>query len=115
MTCPNCGLQNAGNARFCANCGTPLNAGVPVDAGGRVNPPGGSLSPAKAIGLGCLIIVVLFLLFGLSCARSCFFPRHHRIYIRRVYYPRAGSFSLDLKKICRPRATSHNERTSPSV
>ena len=37
------------------------------------------------VGLGCLIIVAICLLFGLSCTRACFFPRaRRRVYMRRV-------------------------------
>lgn len=101
MNCPNCGLQNAPGARFCANCGTGLDQAPP--AGGQsysnqgytnqpYSPPGRSgftlggrpMTPARTIGLGCLIIVLLFFFFGLSCMRACFFPRHYyRVYQHR--------------------------------
>lgn len=37
----------------------------------------------KAIGIGCLVIL-LFIIFGLSCTRSCFFRRRPRYYMRHV-------------------------------
>ncbi|MFL6446840.1 MAG: hypothetical protein ACJ746_04045 [Bryobacteraceae bacterium] len=37
----------------------------------------------QKIGIGCLIAVVIFFVFGLSCARACFRPRR--------YYRRSGS------------------------
>lgn len=100
MICPNCGLDNPPTARFCANCGTTLSGGAapppppnapynPVGGGynqgsqpynmptGGFNVGGQRMSPARAIGLGCLVLVVLFFLFTLSCARSCFLPRRH--------------------------------------
>ena len=99
MICPNCGLDNPSGARFCANCGTTLsaNAGAPppppytppgaayTQSAGPYNMGGGGMrmSPGRAIGLGCLILVVLFFLFTLSCTRSCFLPRRH--YVRRVF------------------------------
>jgi hypothetical protein len=102
MICPNCGLDNPSSARFCANCGTTLGAAPPPPNTGY-NPGGGSyaqgsqpyntqqggvfggtrMTPARAIGLGCLILVVIFFLFSASCMRACFFPRHH--YVRRVF------------------------------
>ena len=45
------------------------------------------MTPGKIAALGCLVVVVLFLLVGLSCARACFRPRRSRvIYRRRVVY-----------------------------
>ena len=102
MICPNCGLDNAPGARFCGNCGTTLGAAPPPPNTGY-NPAGGQytqgsqpynmpgrggfagmrMTPARAIGLGCLILVVFFFLFSSACMRACFFP--HRHYVRRVF------------------------------
>src|SRR5579875_1389240 len=98
MTCPNCGLPNPDNAKFCGNCGTPFTNSAP--SGGQYQtqsqstPPPGPYrledttpgargnSLAKNIGLGCLIAVIIFLFLGLSCTRACF--GHRRAY----YYHR---------------------------
>ncbi|HEX3683617.1 MAG TPA: zinc-ribbon domain-containing protein [Bryobacteraceae bacterium] len=95
MTCPNCGLANADNAKFCANCGTSLGSSasqpynpypgqqpqyqqsIPPQP---MQPPGGQ-SVAKNIAIGCSIAVLIVILFGLSCTRACF--RHRRYY--RLY------------------------------
>ncbi|MCU1294802.1 MAG: zinc-ribbon domain [Bryobacterales bacterium] len=97
MNCPNCGLANPDTAKFCANCGTPFTGaaqGAPYQGqsqpyqapprpyqmeGGRR----GGTSLAKNIGLGCLILVLLFMFFGLSCTRACF--GHRRTYVHRRY------------------------------
>lgn len=34
----------------------------------------------RNIGLGCLVVLLIFLFFGLSCTRACF--RHRRYYRR---------------------------------
>ena len=39
----------------------------------------------QKIGIGCLIVVVIFLFFGLSCTRACFRSR------RTYRYRRSGS------------------------
>ena len=31
----------------------------------------------KNIGLGCLIVLLIFFVFGLSCTRACFRPRRY--------------------------------------
>ncbi|MBV8071176.1 MAG: zinc-ribbon domain-containing protein [Acidobacteriaceae bacterium] len=87
MTCPNCGLANAANARFCANCGTAFGAPTPSSppSAGVPPPSTGGMSLGRSIGIGCLI-VVLFIIFGLSCTRSCLFGRRHRYYVRHVSF-----------------------------
>lgn len=94
MTCPNCGLANADNAKFCANCGTSLGSSTSPPSNPYpsqpqyqqplppqpMQPPGGQ-SVAKNIAIGCLVAVVIVILFGLSCTRACF--RHRRYY--RLY------------------------------
>lgn len=120
MNCPNCGLDNPPNARFCANCGTTLGAAPPPPpaappnpaydpTGGPYNPTGqpynpaggqynqGSqpynmaggyggtrMTPGRAIGLGCLVLVVLFFLSTVTCSRACF-RLGRRAYIQRRY------------------------------
>jgi len=103
MNCPNCGLANPDNAKFCSNCGTAFGsaasqpfrgqqsqsqyqAAPPYPAPGYpapgANPNRNTL--AKNVGIGCLIALALFLFFGLSCTRACFGFRH-RPYIHRRY------------------------------
>ncbi len=99
MTCPNCSLNNPPGARFCANCGTTLTPGPASGANAPYTPPGAAytqsstpyniagrtrMSTGRAIGLGCLVLIVLFFLLSLSCTRACLFPRRH-VFIRRVY------------------------------
>ena len=89
MNCPNCGLANPDNARFCANCGTAFGGG-PSQAH---TPPQsqwqspGTMPPArnsvgKNIAIGCLVAVLIVILFGLSCTRACFGRRR---YYRHYY------------------------------
>jgi hypothetical protein len=92
MTCPNCGLANPDTAKFCANCGTPFTAAPPPQQSYnpapsnsypnqpqyQQTPPPGSNSMGKNIAIGCLIAVLVVILFGLSCTRACF--RHRRYY-----------------------------------
>lgn len=96
MNCPNCGLPNPDNAKFCANCGTSFTNAP----SGQYQPPspqfqnpsqylppstpgsGGGNSMFKNIGIGCLIAVAIMLFVGLSCTRACFAP--HRVrYVHR--------------------------------
>jgi uncharacterized membrane protein YvbJ len=98
MYCPNCGLANSDTAKFCANCGTPFGTAPSAQSSPyqgqsqQYQPPPyqapglmrGGNSTAKNIGIGCLIFVVILLLFGLSCTRACFGLRH-RTYIHRRY------------------------------
>ena len=90
MNCPNCGLANEPQARFCANCGTPLTAT------GQLNPQPlppvsatGNSSPIRKVALGCLIALAIFFFFGLSCTRACFRPRRYsrRHYVRVIATP----------------------------
>ena len=108
MFCPNCGLSNADNARFCANCGTSLAPGAASQqqqqsqqqgapppnpsawtqggsAGGNYGPApvvsASGLTP-RNIALGCLILLVVFVLFQGACVRACF---HRRVYLHRRY------------------------------
>ncbi|MBV9760861.1 MAG: zinc-ribbon domain-containing protein [Acidobacteriaceae bacterium] len=86
MTCPNCGLANPDTAKFCANCGTPFAAAPPQQPYNaypnqpqyQPAPPAGGNSMGKNIAIGCLIAVLIVILFGLSCTRACF--RRHRYY-----------------------------------
>lgn len=95
MNCPNCGLANDPNARFCANCGTPLSAGggtayqqqpqsYPTPSPASSNPFAGN-SMGKNIALGCLVFALIFLFLGLSCTRACFGGRHRRVVVHRRY------------------------------
>lgn len=108
MICPNCGLDNPPAARFCANCGTTLSGSAPppppnppytppggqyspgsqpynMAGGGGYNVGGTRMTPGRAIGLGCLILVIVFFVLpALTCSRACFrFGRH--TYIRRTF------------------------------
>jgi len=84
MKCPNCGLLNAANARFCGNCGTPfgaldMNAGNPNPGGSyTVNPPPQrSGLTAGSVGRGCLIAFAIVILLLIFSGRSCFSHRRH--------------------------------------
>jgi len=98
MNCPNCGLANSAGAKFCANCGTLLDApSQPFNASQSQyqSPPGYQASApyqapsrsslGKNIGIGCLVVVLIILFLGLSCTRACFGLRHRRAFIHRVY------------------------------
>src|SRR6185312_5304249 len=104
MHCPNCGSANPDNAKFCANCGTSFGstsqevnsnqnqpqyqASAPYQSPGPYQSPipaGTGNTVAKNIGIGCLIAIVVVLLFGLSCTRACFGLRH-RTHFHRVYH-----------------------------
>lgn len=90
MTCPNCGLSNPDTAKFCANCGTHFAGAAPPPYNPYPSnpypnqpqyqqvPPAGGQSMGKNIAIGCLIAVLIVILFGLSCTRACF--RHRRFY-----------------------------------
>ncbi len=91
MNCPNCGLANPDTAKFCANCGTSFgNASSrpyqPAQPYSAPNVAPGGRSMTRNIALGCLIILAIFLFFGLSCTRACFSWRHGRTYLHRRYY-----------------------------
>lgn len=103
MKCPNCGLVNAADARFCGNCGTAFGPPNPNMNAANPNPGGmytGAPAPrrgltAGSVGRGCLIgfaIVVLLLLFS---GRSCFSRRHYRYggYRTENYRPSVRSFA----------------------
>lgn len=102
MNCPNCGLANPDNAKFCANCGTSFEGARPsvtdysqsqsqyqqpaYQGSGPYRPEipartGSSLG--KNIAIGCLIAFLIFLFFGLSCTRACFGLRHRHVYVYR--------------------------------
>ncbi len=96
MHCPNCGLQNADDAKFCANCGTPVASSTNTAyaqqparpysfPNASASVPGTGNSLAKNIGLGCLIAVLIFLFLGLSCTRACFSSRYRRVNVHRRY------------------------------
>jgi hypothetical protein len=86
MNCPNCGLANPDNAKFCANCGTRFSnvSGAqqtsyqPQFAQQSPGTAPGRNSVMKNIALGCLVVLLIFFFFGLSCTRACF--RHRRYY-----------------------------------
>jgi len=95
MNCLNCGLAHPNDAKFCANCGTRFpNASDPQQTSYQPQGPQnwprtvpGRNSVMRNIGLGCLVVLLIFLFFGLSCTRACF--RHRRYYRRygAVVYP----------------------------
>src|SRR5579875_2484819 len=106
MTCPNCGLENPPGARFCGNCGTSFTGGPmpppPPPPNAYYDPTGSSynqssqpynmtsgwnsggqrMSFGRAIGMGCLLVVVLFFLFFFSCTRACLRPRSYYRYMQ---------------------------------
>jgi zinc-ribbon domain len=94
MNCPNCGLSNPDNARFCANCGTSLGeAPQPWQTSYQPQPPSGSPgivreknSVMRNVVLGCLVVLVIFFFVSLSCTRACFrsrrYYRHYGMVIR---------------------------------
>lgn len=91
MTCPNCGLSNADNVKFCGNCGTPLAASSNSYQTTSLpyQPPAAPSSSStnslgKNIALGCLIVLAIFIFMGLSCTRACLGIGHRR-YIQRRY------------------------------
>lgn len=84
MHCPNCGLENPADARFCSNCGTAFNA-PPNLPPPPPPPPSTGSTVARNIAIGCLIVIAIFLLFGLSCTRACYHMGRHRVYIHRRY------------------------------
>ena len=96
MNCPNCGLANPDNAKFCANCGTAFTAASGAWQTPYQQQPAqpyqaaatGRNSMAKNIGLGCLVVLLIFILFGLSCTRACFG--------RRRYYRRYAEVTCPL-------------------
>lgn len=93
MNCPNCGLSNPDTAKFCANCGTHFGAAPPPQTPPAYQAPPyqpRAAQPAgnrfmKGVGLGCLIAVIIVLLFGLSCTRACYRFGHRGIRIHRRY------------------------------
>lgn len=108
MTCPNCGLDNPPSARFCANCGTTLSGAAPPPPqpppppqyNATYNPaPGPYSQPSqpynvggggqrmtfgRAIGIGCLCIVLFFLFMMFSC-RACVRSRRYYRYMRYTH------------------------------
>jgi uncharacterized membrane protein YvbJ len=106
MNCPNCGLTNPDGAKFCANCGTSFGSAAlaqpnayqtqsqyqgsssPYQAGGPYQSPApmrGGSTVGKNIAIGCLIALLIFLFFSLSCTRACLRMGHRRAYIHRRY------------------------------
>ncbi len=83
MHCPNCGTVNEGAVRFCANCGTPLaGPSVPPPIQPQVVPPYSSAAPPqdrnsflKLLGMGCVVVLAIFVFGGLGCMRACLFGR----------------------------------------
>ncbi|MBV9403981.1 MAG: zinc-ribbon domain-containing protein [Acidobacteriaceae bacterium] len=103
MHCPNCGLENQPAAKFCANCGTSFANAKPSSAASQQSQSqyqaassyptpsapyraSNGRSLGKNIAFGCLIAVVIFLIFSISCTRACFGWRHGRYSIHRHYY-----------------------------
>ena len=104
MYCPNCGLANPDSAKFCANCGTAFDGdssqqSIPRQAQSQNAPPPAYQAPrsyqfpgasgrrrfvGKDLGIGCLILVLILLFFGVSCTRACFGMRR-RVRMRRRY------------------------------
>ncbi len=87
MYCPNCGTANEGAVRFCANCGTPLEtAAAPVVP--PYTPSVTAVAPQsrngflRFLGMGCLVLLAIVVLFGLGCTRACFGRRR---YLRRRF------------------------------
>jgi uncharacterized membrane protein YvbJ len=85
MTCPNCGSANQDNAKFCWNCGMTLGGApqppyqqpqYPPPPQYQMQPPGGQSTGSK-IALGCLIAVLIVMLFFFSCTRACFGRRRY--------------------------------------
>ncbi len=95
MYCPNCGSMNEDGAKFCSNCGTPLNAASQFDPHPNLDPLSSGTGPyqpesrpagnsiAKNIGIGCLVAVIVIFFIGLSCTRACFGLRHRGHVIQR--------------------------------
>lgn len=100
MTCPNCGLENPDNARFCSNCGTAFSGPASQRSPQYQNqapyqppvPPQPGRSSGQKIAIGCLIAAVIVILFGLSCTRACF--------ARRRYYRRYGMVTVFRDAAC---------------
>src|SRR5579875_3742585 len=106
MMCPNCGLANPDNAKFCANCGTQFgnaaSSSTPPPGAyqtqsqynpvppyqGSYQPPAatGGSSIVKNIAIGCLIVLAIFMFLTLSCTRACFGLHRGRTYIHRRYF-----------------------------
>jgi len=91
MYCPNCGTANEGAVRFCANCGTPLETAgaepvVPPYApiAGPIAAPPTRNGFLRSLGIGCLVVLVIFVFFGLSCTRACFGRRRYLRFGRRI-------------------------------
>lgn len=118
MNCPNCGLSNADNAKFCANCGTPLGT-TPQPPQPSYQPPPTYQSPGivreknpvmKNVGLGCLIVLLILLFVGFSCTRACFrgrrYYRHYGALIRPVgpaggvYWPSRTRMNSHPESVC---------------
>jgi hypothetical protein len=84
MNCPNCGLANPDNAKFCGNCGTRFGAtSQPQQPSYQVQPPtappiAGPGNPLlKNLALGCLVALLIFLFITFSCTRACSRSRRH--------------------------------------
>ncbi|MCL1997143.1 MAG: zinc-ribbon domain-containing protein [Turicibacter sp.] len=61
MICPNCGKQNAQNAKFCKNCGTALS-GNPNNVGNFATPPNrpGKRQSGKRMNTAIIPIIVFY-------------------------------------------------------
>jgi hypothetical protein len=61
----------------------PYNQGnQPYSMSSGWNSGGQRVGFGRAVGLGCLVLVVLFFLFFFSCTRACLRPRRYYRYMR---------------------------------
>ncbi|MBV9613389.1 MAG: hypothetical protein JO091_13020 [Acidobacteriaceae bacterium] len=103
-------MANRDNAKFCSNCGTQFDAAssqwqTPYrPQPPQASPAGGQNSTLRNIALGCGIVLLIFILFGLSCTRACFG--------RRRYYRRYGNV---VQHIAMNTSSAESSRQSSAV